>query len=113
MDIEAEAPVLWTPDVKNQLTGKNPDAAKDWRQKEKGAAEDEMVIQHHQLNDHKYKQTLEDGEGQEPGMLLSRGSKRVGLDLVTEQQKINQVNVFFLKIKMIKSIWNYMNWKIG
>ena len=54
-----------------------------------------MVIQHHQLNDHKYKQTLEDGEGQEPGMLLSRGSKRVGLDLVTEQQKINQVNVFF------------------
>ena len=63
-----------------------------------------MVRQHHQLNDHKYKQTLEDGEGQEPGMLLSRGSKRVGLDLVTEQQKINQVNVFFLKIKMIKSI---------
>ena len=78
-EAEAEAPVLWTPDVKNQLTGKNPDAAKDWRQKEKGAAEDEMVRQHHQLNDHKYEQTLGDSEGHEPGVLLSRGSKELDL----------------------------------
>ena len=41
-DAEAEAPVLWPPDVKNWLTGKDPDAGKDWRQ-EKGAAEDEMA----------------------------------------------------------------------
>ena len=40
---EAEAPVLWPPDAKSQLTGKDPDTGKDWRQKEKGAAEDEMV----------------------------------------------------------------------
>ena len=42
-DAEAEAPVLWPSDMKRQVTGKNPDAAKDRRRKEKGAAEDEMV----------------------------------------------------------------------
>ena len=41
-DAEAEAPVLWPPDVKNWLIGKDPDAGKDWRQKEKRAAVDEM-----------------------------------------------------------------------
>ena len=40
---EAEAPILWPPDVKSQLTGKDPDAGKDWRQEEKRAAENEMV----------------------------------------------------------------------
>ena len=42
-DAEAEAPILWPPDVKSQLTGKDPDAGKDWRQEEKGGAENEMV----------------------------------------------------------------------
>ena len=42
-DAKTEAPVLWPPDVKSQLIGKDPDAGKDWRQKEKGVAEDEMV----------------------------------------------------------------------
>ena len=42
-DAEAEAPILWPPDVKSQLIGKDPDAGKGWRQKEKGVAEDEMV----------------------------------------------------------------------
>ena len=42
-DAEAEAPLLWTLDVKNRLTGKDPDAEKDWRKKEKRVAEDEMV----------------------------------------------------------------------
>ena len=42
-DTEAEAPVLRPPDVKRQVIGKKPDAGKDRRQKEKGAAEDEMV----------------------------------------------------------------------
>ena len=41
-DAEAEAPILWPPDVKSQLIGKDPDAGQDWRQK-KRAAEDEMV----------------------------------------------------------------------
>ena len=42
-DTEAEAPILWSPDLKSWLTGKDPDAGKDWRQKKKGVAEDEMV----------------------------------------------------------------------
>ena len=40
---KAEAPILWQPDAKSQLIRKDPDAGKDWRQKEKEAAEDEMV----------------------------------------------------------------------
>ena len=39
-DAKAEAPILWPPDAKSQLTGKGPDAGKDWRQKEKGMMED-------------------------------------------------------------------------
>ena len=42
-DVEAEAPTLWPPYANNQLIGKDPDAGKDWRQKEKMVAEDEMV----------------------------------------------------------------------
>ena len=42
-DAEAKAPILWPPDVKNWLVGKDPDAGKDWGQEEKGATEDEMV----------------------------------------------------------------------
>ena len=41
-DAKAEAPILWTPDTKSQLVGKDPDAGKDWRQKEKKAAEGEI-----------------------------------------------------------------------
>ena len=41
--VEPEAPILWLPDAKSRLIGKDPDAAKDWRQKEKGMTEEEMV----------------------------------------------------------------------
>ena len=47
MDVEAEAPILWLPDAKNQLIGKDPDAGRDWGQEEKGTTEDEMVGWHH------------------------------------------------------------------
>ena len=53
-DTEAETPILWPPDAKNWLTGKDPDAGKDWRQEEKGMAEDEMVGWHHRLNGHAF-----------------------------------------------------------
>ena len=46
-DAEAEAPILWPPDAKNWLIGKDPDAGKDWRREEKGPTEDEMVGWHH------------------------------------------------------------------
>ena len=50
INVEAETPVLWPPDVKSWLIGKDPDAGKDWGQEEKGTTEDEMVEWHHQLN---------------------------------------------------------------
>ena len=49
---EAETPILWLPDVKSWLIGKDPDAGKDWRQEEKGMTVDEMVEWHHWLNGH-------------------------------------------------------------
>ena len=57
---------LWPPDAKNGLIGKkkDPDAGKDWRQKERRAAEDEMVRWHHGLNGHESEQTLGYSEGQ-------------------------------------------------
>ena len=49
-EAEAETPILWPPDVKNWLIGKDPDAGKDWRQEEKGTTADEMAGWHHQLD---------------------------------------------------------------
>ena len=62
-DAEAEAPVLWSPYAKTQLTGKYPDAGKDWRQEEKGPAEDKMLRYHHWLNGHELEQTPGDDKG--------------------------------------------------
>ena len=53
-DVEAGISVLWPPDVKNWLIGKDPDAGKDWRQEEKGMTEDEMVGWHYRLNSHEF-----------------------------------------------------------
>ena len=61
---DAEAPVLRSPDIKSQLTGKDPDAGEDWRWEEKGVTEDEMVGWHHRLNGHEFQQTLGAGDGQ-------------------------------------------------
>ena len=63
-DAKAEAPILWPPDVKNWLIGKDPDAGKDWRQEEKGTTEDEMVGWHHWLHGHEFEQALWVGDGQ-------------------------------------------------
>ena len=71
---EAEAPMLWPPDAKSWLIGKDPDAGKDWGQKEKGAAEDEMVRWHHWLNGHESEQTpRREWRMEEPGVLQSMG----------------------------------------
>ena len=63
-DADAEAPILWPPDVMNWVIGKDSDAGKDWGQEEKGMIEDEMVEWHHWLNGHEFEQTLGDSEGQ-------------------------------------------------
>ena len=61
---DAEAPILWPSDVKSQLTGKDPDAGKDWGQEEEGVTNDEMVGWHHRLNGYEFEQTPGDSEGQ-------------------------------------------------
>ena len=62
--IDAEAPILWPPNVKSWLIGQDPDAGKNWRQKEKGATDDEMARWNHRLNGCEFEQTPGDGEGQ-------------------------------------------------
>ena len=51
-DAEAETLILWPPDMKNQLNGKDPEAGKYWRREKKGMIENEMIAWHHQLNGH-------------------------------------------------------------
>ena len=85
-DAEAETPILRPPDGKNWVIGKDSDAGKSWRQEEKGITEEEMVGWHHWLNGHEFEQTLGDsGRKEEPDILQSMGSQRVGHDLLTKQ----------------------------
>ena len=63
-DAEAEAPILWLPDVKNWLIGKDPDAGKYWRWEEKGTTEDEMAGWHHWLDGRESECTPGVGDGQ-------------------------------------------------
>ena len=63
-DAEGEAPILWPPDVKSQLTGKDFDAGRNWRQEEKGTRENETVGWRRWLNGHEFEQTPGDDEGQ-------------------------------------------------
>ena len=63
-DAEAEALTLWPSDEKNWLTGKDPNAGKNWRPEEKRTTEDEMVGWHHRLDGHEFEQALGVGDGQ-------------------------------------------------
>ena len=86
-DAEAEVPILWPPNVKSWLIGKDPDAGKHIRQEEKGTTEDKMVWWHHQLNEHEFEQAP--GDGEEQGSLAycsPWGGKES--DWVTEQQTL-------------------------
>ena len=82
-DVEAETPVLWQPDGKSWLIGKDPDAGKDWGQEEKGTTEDEMVGWHHRLNGRGFRWTLGVGDGQGCLACWSSWSHRIGHNWVT------------------------------
>ena len=94
---DAEAPIFRPPDAKNLLIGKDPDAGKDWRQKEKRMTVDEMVGWHHWLSGHEFEQAPGGGEGQE-SLLCRRpwGHKGSNMMWVTEQQQSNKIRT-----------WNY------
>ena len=94
-DVEAETPILWPPDVKNWLIGKDHDVRKDWRQEEKGTTEDEVVGWHHQLDGHEFESALgvNDGMG---GLTCCSPWGRKELDMTeqlncTQSRKINKI----------------------
>ena len=84
-DAKVEAPIFWPFDAKNLLIGKDHEAGKDWRQKEKGTREDEMVGWHHWLDGHEFEQALGVDDGQGSLACCSQwGCKRVGHNWATE-----------------------------
>jgi len=96
IDAGAEAPILWPPNTKSRLIGKDPDAGKDWGQEEKGATEKEMVGWHHWLNGYEFEQTLGDNEGQigELGVLQSMELQRVGHNFSFTSKEIDAHRVY-------------------
>ena len=86
INAEAEAPILWPPDVKSWLTGKDPDAGKDWRREEKGEAEDKKVTWHQWTwvwaNSGRWCRT------RKPGVLQSMGLQRVRHNSTTKQRQM-------------------------
>ena len=82
-DVEAETPILWPPDAKSWLIGKDPDAGKDWGQ-ENGTTEDEMAGWHHRLDGQEFEWTPGVGDGQGRLVCWFMGSQRVRHDWATE-----------------------------
>ena len=99
-DAKAETPILWPPDAKNRLIGKDPDAGEDWRQ-EKGTTEDEMVGWHHQLNGYEFEQDLGVGDGQGSLACCSLwGHKELDM---TEQLNWAELNALLCPFKALGS----------
>ena len=78
--------ILWPPDVKNWLTGKDPDVGKDWRREDKGMTKDEMIGWHSPTQTQVWVSSGSWWWTGKPGMLQSTGSKRVRYDCVTEMK---------------------------
>ena len=91
-DAEAETPILWPPHAKSWLIGKDPDAGRNWGQKEKGTTEDEMAGWHHRLNGHESEWTPGDGDGQ-GGLACCDSWGRKETD-TTEQLNWTKLNCF-------------------
>ena len=104
-DAEAEAPILWPPDAKNWLTGKDPDAGKDWKQEEKGTTEDEILGWHHWLNGHEFEQAPGVGDGQGGLACCRPWGHRVGYNWETELNLwFSSVNLSYVNLIMRPAI---------
>ena len=104
-DAEAETPILWPPDAKSWLIGKDPDAGEDWGQEEKGPTEDEMVGWHHQGT------WVWASSGSwwwigRPGVLQSMGLQRAGHNWVTELSKKRKLSLYQCQILSNRSEYN-------
>ena len=111
-DAEAETPILWPHNAKNWHIGKDPDAGKDWRWKEKGVTEDETVGWHHWLNGHEFEQALGVGDGQ-GSLTCCNPWDHEELDMTeqqnwTEESSVRRWNV----MKVIKSSFDYSKFYI-
>ena len=98
VDAENETPVIWPPDAKNWLTGKDPDAVKDWRREEKGTTEDEMVGWHHRLDGHKFEQALGVGDRQGNPACCTPWGCRVWHDWATEMSWTERLEIKIRKM---------------
>ena len=107
---EAETPIVWPPNRKNWLIGKDPYAGKDWRQEEKGSTEDEMVGWHHRLNGQEFEQApgVDDGQG---SLACCSPWGRKELDTT---ERLNWTDAFysFTMFKVSTMNRNYFNNKI-
>ena len=100
-DAEAEAPILWSPDVKSRLIGKDPDTDKDWGKEEKGVIEDKMAGWH---NGHEFEQTPGDSEGLgSPACCSSWGGKEPDM---TYQLNSNSKRHFGVSQWIRKCFWH-------
>ena len=100
-DVEAETPILWSPDATNWLIWKDPDAGRDWGQEEKGTAEDEMAGWHHLLSGHEFEYTPGVGDGQ--GGLACCGSW--GCKELDMTEWLNWTEI--LKLETVKFIYSF------
>ena len=103
--VEAESPILWPPDAKSWLIWKDPDAAKDWGQEEKGMTEVEMVGWHHQLNGHGFGWTPGVGDGQ-GGLACCSSWGRKELDT---SERLNWTELKHLKQQTTGSLLFYFS----
>ena len=107
-DGEAEAPVLWPPDAKSWLTGKDPDAGKDWRREEKGTTEDEMVggiTDSMDMSLSKLQEMVKDREAWSAA--FNEVNKEMTESLMTEQlSNSNNVVVLFLVFRACYIEWS-------
>ena len=89
-DAEAETPILWPPDAKNWLIGKDPDAGRDWGQEEKGMTEEEMIGWHHWLSGHSLSKLWE--------LVMNREAWDAAIHGVAESDTTEQLD------------WTELNW---
>ena len=97
-DAKAETPVLWPPDVKSWLIGKDSDAGRDWGEEEKGTTEDEITGWHHRLKGHEFEWTPGVGDGQ-GGLVCfnSWGCKELGTTERLNWTELSPRNVILQK----------------
>ena len=109
--LKLKLPILWPPDVKDWLIGKDPDAEKDWGQEEKGMKEDEMVGWHHWLNGHEFEWTPGVGDGQ--GGLVCCSPWGLKESDTIEQLNWTEQILYFLQMKVLwQSFTEQIFWHI-